>query len=142
MDYAYPVRYFPSDGRIQVRFPDVPEALTEGDDRDDARAQALDGLVAALGSYVKRRLPLPIPSAAKRGQALVALPPLIAAKCALYQAMRARRLTVAGLASRLGAAETTVRRLIDLDHRSHIGEVEAALARLGKRLVVRDLDAA
>jgi antitoxin HicB len=142
MDYAYPVRYFPGDGRIQVRFPDVPEALTEGDDREDARTRALDCLVAALGSYVKRRLPMPTPSAPKRGQPLVALPPLIAAKCALYQAMRARRLTVAGFASRLGVAETAVRWLIDLDHRSHIGEVEAALARLGKRLVVRDLDAA
>jgi antitoxin HicB len=142
MDYAYPVRYFPGDGCVQVRFPDVPEALTEGTDRDDARVQALDCLVAALGSYVRRRLPLPVPSAPKRGQSLVALPPLIAAKCALYQAMRTRRLTVAGFAERLGAAETTVRRLIDLDHRSHIGEVEAALAQLGKRLVVRDLDAA
>jgi antitoxin HicB len=142
MDYAYPVRYFPGDGRIQVRFPDVPEALTEGEDRDDARAQALDCLVAALGSYVKRRLPLPAPSRPKRGQSLVALPPLIAAKCALYQAMRTRRLSVTAFAARLGVAETTVRRLVDLDHRSHIGEVEAALARLGRRLVVRDLDAA
>ena len=142
MDYAYPVRFFAADGRIQVRFPDVPEALTEGDDRDDAEAQALDCLIAALGSYVKRRLKLPAPSAPKRGQALVALPPLIAAKCALYQAMRARRITVAAFAAQSGVAETAVRRLVDLDHRSHIGEVEAALARLGKRLVVRDLDAA
>jgi antitoxin HicB len=73
---------------------------------------------------------------------LVALPPLIAAKCALYQALRSRKLGPVAFATELGVAETAVRRLIDLDHRSHIGEVETALARLGKRLVVRDLDAA
>ena len=142
MDYAYPARFYPEDGSIQVRFPDVPEALTEGDDRKDARVQALDCLITALGSYIKRRLPLPRPSAPKRGQALVALPPLVAAKCALYQALHARKLSPGAFAAELGVAETAVRRLLDLDHRSHIGEVEAALARLGKRLVVRDLDAA
>ena len=40
------------------------------------------------------------------------------------------------LADRLGIRETAVRRLLDLDLRSHIGQVENALAVLGKRLIV------
>ena len=51
-------------------------------------------------------------------------------------------LTTTVLAERLGVPEAAMRRLLDLDHRSHIGEVERALALLGKRLVVEVLEAA
>ena len=50
--------------------------------------------------------------------------------------MRERGLSNAALARQLGSVEGAVRRLIDLDHRSHIGEVEIALHALGQRLVV------
>ena len=39
------------------------------------------------------------------------------------------------LARKLGVTETIVRRLLDLDHRSHIGQVELALEQLEYRLV-------
>ena len=50
--------------------------------------------------------------------------------------MRERGLSNAALARQLGTVEGAVRRLIDLDHRSHIGQVETALHALGQRLVV------
>ncbi len=40
------------------------------------------------------------------------------------------------LAGRLGLSEGAVRRLIDLDHRSHIGQIETALQALGRQLTV------
>lgn len=70
------------------------------------------------------------------------LPPLVAAKLALYEAMRAQRITRTELARRLGLQENAVRRLLDLDHRSHIDQVDRALAALGKRLEVRVLEPA
>ena len=70
------------------------------------------------------------------------LPLLIAAKLALYQAMWEAGLTAVALAKRLDLSEGAVRRLLDLDHRSHIGQVEAALAALGKRLSVEVYDVA
>ncbi len=129
-------------GVVAVRFPDVPEALTEGDDEADALALAVDCLIAALGGYIELRRDIPRPSRRKRGQKAIAVPPLAAAKLALYQAMRDAKLTRVALAERLGVAENAVRRLLDLDHRSHIGQVEAALAVLGKRLVLEVRDAA
>jgi hypothetical protein len=39
-------------------------------------------------------------------------------------------------------AENAIRRLLDLDHRSHIDQVDRALAALGKRLEVRVLEPA
>jgi antitoxin HicB len=69
------------------------------------------------------------------------LPILVTAKLALYEAMRTGKVTNVELARRLGISEGAVRRLVDLDHRSHIGQIETALAALGHRLVV-DIHAA
>lgn len=42
-----------------VRFPEIPEALTEGETEEEARANAVDCLSAALEGYVKAGRPLP-----------------------------------------------------------------------------------
>ena len=123
------------DGAVLVSFPDIPEALTEGATETDALTQARDCLIAAIGGYVGERRPIPSPSPA-HGRALVALPALMAAKVALYGAMRAQGVGNTALAARLGLSEGAVRRLINLDHRSHIGQIEAALHALGQRLTV------
>ena len=137
MIMAYPVNLKrQKDGAILATFPDVPEALTEGESVNEALTEAHDALVAALGGYINERRAIPPPAKAKRRQRLVFLPPLPAAKLALYQAMRDANLTNVALGRRLKITEAAVRRLIDLDHRSHIGQVEEALAALGKRLVV------
>ena len=39
-------------------------------------------------------------------------------------------------------SEGTIRRLLDIDHRSHIGQIDAVLAVFGKRLVVEVQEAA
>ena len=133
---AFPVKLQRDDtGAVLVSFPDIPEALTEGATEGEALAEAQDCLIAALGGYIDARWDVPGPSPA-RGLRLVALPALAAAKIALYRAMRERGLSNAGLARQLGTVEGAVRRLIDLDHRSHIGQVETALHALGQRLVV------
>ena len=133
---AYPVRLETGDeGAVLVSFPDIPEALTEAATEAEALAEAGDCLIAALGGYVDGRRDIPSPSPA-RGRKLVALPALAAAKIALYRAMRERGVSNAALARKLGTVEGSVRRLVDLDHRSHIGQVETALHALGRRLVV------
>jgi antitoxin HicB len=42
-----------------VRFPAIPEALTEGETEDEARANALDCVIMALEGYMKAGKPLP-----------------------------------------------------------------------------------
>lgn len=124
------------DGHVLVTFPDIPEALTEGKSAPEALREAQDALLAALGGYINKRRAIPEASKLKRGQRLVLLPPLPAAKLALYQAMREAGVTNVALGKRLKISETAVRRLIDPDHRSHIGQIEQALAVLGRRLVI------
>lgn len=123
------------DDSFLVSFPDFPEALTEGETETDALVQAQDCLIAVLGGYVGERRGFPRPSAA-RACTMIALPALVAAKIALYDAMYIEGIGNTGLAQRLGLSEGAVRRLIDLDHRSHIGQVEKALLAIGQRLTV------
>jgi antitoxin HicB len=56
--------------------------------------------------------------------------------------MRDARLTQSALAERLGCDPRQVRRLLDLDHNSRLDQLEAALAALGKRLIIEVQDAA
>ena len=133
---AFPVQLDEQEsGGFLASFPDVPEALTEGATMQDALAEAEDCLIAALGGYVEARRKIPVRSPAK-GRPLVSLPALVAAKVALYCAMREQGVGNAALARKLDTVEGSIRRLLDLDHRSHIGQVEAALHALGQRLVV------
>ena len=67
---------------------------------------------------------------------MVPPPVLVAAKVALYNEMRRRKLSNVALAKQLGSVEGTVRRLLDLRHRSHVDQVEAALELLGTRLFI------
>jgi antitoxin HicB len=88
MQFFYPCTVLQSeDGAWQVRFPDVPEALTEGDTEAEAHALAADALLAALGGLVKMKRDIPEPSAADAGPVVV-VPMLQSARLALYQAMR------------------------------------------------------
>ena len=133
MHLAYPVRLDKHADTVVATFPDIPEALTEGATEDDALAEAKDCLLAALGGYVQdgRAIPTPSPGV---GTAEIQVPDLAAAKVALYEAARARRLDTSALALRLGCSVRAARRLLDVDARSRLHEVEAALHRLGEHL--------
>ena len=139
MQYVYPCVLTPEDeGGFFVSFPDVPEALTGSDDRADALEMAEEALGAALSIYVREREDIPVPSAAIAGQAVVSVPAVVAAKLALYTAMRRQGISKVALAERLGLSEGAVRKLCDPDHRSHIGTVEDALRAVGRGLVLGD----
>ena len=139
MRYAYPCVLTPEeDGGFSVSFPDIPEALTCGNDRTESLAMAEEALAVALGAYVQSREDIPVPSVATEDQTLVPVPPVVAAKLALYSAMRRQGITKVALAARLGLSEGAVRKLLNLDHRSHIGHVEKALLSVGRSLVIED----
>ena len=117
-----------------VRFPDVPEALTEGETEAEAHAAALDCLIAALEGYVKlgRLVPRPIPASPEEPRAV--LPSLVTAKLAVYETMLARGWSRPLLAERLGIEETALRRLLDLRHHSDIQAIDRALAAMNAEL--------
>ena len=137
MLYAYPCELTSDDdGGFVVIFPDVPEAITGGEHRAEALELAEDALAAALAGYVHERRDIPAPSEASDGQELVAVPPIVASKLALYSAMRAQGITKVELARRLGISESAVRKLANPDHRSHVSQVQRALRAVGRSIRV------
>ena len=141
---TYPASFLPEESGqgFHVRFPDLPEALTGGTDLLDTQEQAVDCLAEALAGRITRGDAIPDPSKIKRGQYPVSVPLYLAPKLALYLAMRQSGLRNTDLAKRLGVSETVVRRMLDPKHNTKPEKIQAALAMLGKRIVISFDDAA
>src|SRR5436309_7877347 len=134
---AYPAKLTPDpDGGFTVTFRDVPEAITEGESREEALLRAEGALESALAMYIAGKEPLPKASIPKRGEVMVPLSALGMAKTALYDAMREQKVGRAELARRLQWHLPQINRVLDPRHASKMEQVEAALAALGLRLVV------
>ena len=137
MNMSYPVTLKSyKGGQVGVFFADVPEAITAGTNEIEALDRAQDALTVALSSYLEDGRPLPVPSKAKRGQPMVVLPPRVAIKLAIHEAMCEQGVTQAHLGELLGIDGRQVRRILDLDHESKLSQLEAALAALGLRASV------
>jgi len=134
MGYAYSYELLPQpEGGFTVTLPDVPEAITQAESEEDAAAIAEDALITALSFYTDNGERLPRPSPA-HGRRLAYVPPLVAAKLALHDAMVTAGVSNVALARQLGTDEKTVRRLRDPLHQSRINQIDAALRVLGKRM--------
>ena len=121
--YSYPIDIHKERaGGYSVTFPDFDEALTDGDTLAGAVAEAADCLEEALAGRMAR--PSAVPGA------------VLAAKAALYEALREERLSNSAFAAAMGIQESEVRRMLDPRHATRIGRLEEALARFKKRLVV------
>lgn len=141
---TYPANLLPekSSRGFHVRFPDLPEALTGGNDLEETLAEAVDCLAEAIAGRIARGDRIPSPSKVKRGQHLIGVPLSLAPKLCLYLAMRERGMRKTELARRLGVSETVVRRMLDPKHNTKPEKIQTALAALGKRVIVRFEDAA
>ncbi len=138
LNLNYPVTLEPADeGGFVVTFPNVPEAITQGDDEGAALLRAVDALETALSFYTGDGKQLPNAGRPKRGQRTVRPSALACIKLAIYQAMREQGVRKSELARRLGWHMPQVDRLLDLNHASRLDQAEAALASLGHTLEVR-----
>ena len=143
MRYAYPCKIKQgSDGGYPVYFPDVYGANTGGDTYAEAKFQAHDCLTAALRGYIRCDEDLPLPSKVKKGQELIPVPPLVAAKMSIYTAMRRQGISNAALAQQLDLSEAAVKKLVHPDFLTPWSQIDRARELLGCcRLVVEDLAA-
>jgi antitoxin HicB len=130
-------------GGYLITFPDIPEAITQGDSEAEAMVRARDALETALSFYIEKGIPLPRPRKPKgKGVRMVSVCALAAAKLALYSAWLVSGLRKAELARRLGIPRSNVDRLFDLMHNTRLDQIEAALSVFGKALMVDVRDAA
>ena len=120
-----------------MRFPGIPEALTEGVSEAEARANAVDCVLAALEGYMSAGKPLPREGASQAGPDRAVLPSLATAKLAVYETMRQCGWSKSKLAREMGLSENAARRLLDLRHNSQMRLIDQALATMNASLSIR-----
>ncbi len=136
MDYLYPVDIrIDEDGRHVVNFPDLPECHTDGASRAEALIEASDALEEALAGRIFPKEDIPAASP-RRGRPMVAPGARIAAKTALYQALREAGVTKAELARRLNVHHREVRRILDPAHPTSLDRLDQAVTALRHRLTI------
>jgi antitoxin HicB len=137
--FSYPITLTPDavDGGFVVSFIDIPEAISQGDTREEAINAAKDALESALDFYFEDNRTVPIPSKAKRNQAVVDLPTSLAAKVLLLNEMIAQNIRPAELARRMNTSPQEINRLTNTRHKTRIDGIAEALQALGKQLELR-----
>lgn len=130
---AYPIMLEDDDDTVLAMSPDFSELATFGDDREEAVARAVDALEEAIAARIHDRKDIPPPS---RGDVYAILPTLTSVKVLLYQGMREQGIGKAELARRLGWHMPQVDRVLDVEHRSRLDQIDAALGAIGQRLEV------
>ncbi|WP_208433203.1 type II toxin-antitoxin system HicB family antitoxin [Bartonella taylorii] len=142
MEYTYQAKLESDpDGGFIVTFPDVPEAITAGENRAEALENAVEALGLALRSYPMRGLPLPVPQQYK-DLVEVTVDAWNALKLAVVDAFNEANITKTELANRLGKKETEARRILDLNYPTKLQTLEQALSVLGKQVVITIKNAA
>jgi antitoxin HicB len=135
--FVYAARFEPGDeGGVVVSFPDVPEAITQGDGEADAIKQAQEALGLALLTYPRRGLSVPVAKAKGRGLIPIAVEPEVAAKIAVLEAFKRSGISKSELGRRIGKDEKEVRRILDPRHNTKLATLTEALRELGQQLVI------
>ncbi len=129
----YPVKLQDDEGTVLVTFPDFPEAITFGEDEEDALLRAVDALETAIQGRIADREAIP---AASRGKPTVRLSTQATMKVLVYQGMRDAGFSKAALARHLAWNRPQVDRLLDLRHATRIDLIDHAFDRLNMNLVV------
>jgi antitoxin HicB len=131
------------EGGFTVTFPEIGLAATYGATRDEALRRAEDmleeavlGLIAHGDEVPEPRPPLDSGAGDANQRVPIELPAITAAKLEVYRAMREAGLDDAQLAQRLGWPAKKITHIFDGYHAVRLEQLEAALAALGRRLVV------
>jgi antitoxin HicB len=132
--YAVKVTADKRDGGYVVTCRDLPEAITQGESVEDALAEATDALEEAIAGRIDDGRDIPRPTARKRGERTVSVPPSMALKAAVYLAVRDAGISNSELARRLRLDEKEARRILDPHHPTKLPRIEAALAALGRHV--------
>jgi antitoxin HicB len=136
----YPVKLDEAADGVTLTFPDVPEAITDGRDREEALGHAVDALLTAVMIYEADRRAFPLPGKVKAGAPSVRLPITASLKVFLHNAMVEQGMRKIDLMRATGWASPQVDRILDPRYASKVDLIEAALAATGKTVVGRTVN--
>ena len=131
---SYPIELTEDTGGYVVTFPDIPEAMTQGDTLDEALEMAQDVLLIAMDFYFEDKRPVPMPSKAAKGQHTIQLPLSVWAKILVLNELCHQNLQPADVARKMGTRPQDVNHILNLHCTTKIDTIAAALHAVGKEL--------
>ncbi len=108
-----------------ITFPDIPWAVSQGENEPDGRGMALDLLRTALAEHIRKGGPRYSPLQVE-----------------LYRAFQKSGMRKSDLARALGISKTNIDRLFTLSRKSRLDQIEAAFVSFGKRVDIEIRNAA
>lgn len=134
--FDFPALFVKEDDAYVITFPDVPEAITQGENWEDAVYMAQDALRITLDAYIYDWNDLPKPSTPTSEHTMISLPYLVKAKLAVYQHMKENGISKSELCSKLHCDLVQVSNILDLYENTDLSLIESALSVLGKRFAL------
>lgn len=125
------------DGLYSVTFRDIPEAITSGDNLEDAISMAKDALITAMDFYFEDKRKVPMPSKAEKEEHLIELPASVFAKVLLLNTMIEQNISNSELARRIHLSKQEMQRITNLNHLTKIDTISKALSAMNKTLELR-----
>lgn len=132
----YPAIFTKEANGYSVIFRDIPEAITCGDDWEDAMLMAKDALITALDFYFEDQRTVPPPSPAQADDVLIELPASLYAKVLLLNEMVKQKISNVELARRIDVRPQEMQRITNLNHPTKIDTIAKSLSALGKQLIL------
>ncbi|MCQ9328814.1 type II toxin-antitoxin system HicB family antitoxin [Pelistega suis] len=132
----YPAIFTKEANGYSVIFRDIPEAITCGDDWEDAVFMAKDALITALDFYFEDQRTVPPPSPAQADDVLIELPASLYAKVLLLNEMVKQKISNVELARRIDVRPQEMQRITNLNHPTKIDTIAKSLSALGKQLIL------
>ena len=134
--FMYPVTLTPDkkDGGFVVTFPDIPEAITQGETKDECEFNGAEVLSLILEKYIESGRETPLPTQRVKGAHYLA--PDAKVQAALLVRLARGERSLAEVARALETSWPSAKRLEDPRHYPTLKQLEKAAAALGKKLVL------
>lgn len=139
MNIIYPAIISQEDDRYFVTFPDLEEAITEGESLDEALFNAAEVLSLTLEGRMEEEMEIPRPSLIKNSYPIA---PQARVQAALLMRQAKGQYTTAEIARLLGTSWPAVARLEDPHHWPSLRQLEKAAIAIGQQLVISLVPAA
>lgn len=134
MNIRYPAIFDPqSDGGFTVYFPDLDEAITEGDNMEEASFNASDVLTLTLESRIDEKMNIPMPSSIDNAHEIA---PSSKVQAALLVRLCRGNRPISDLARSLETSWPSASRLEDPHHWPNLKQLDRAAEAFGKRLIL------
>ena len=140
-EFVYPARFTRApEGGWNIRFRDLPDAISQAGDDEDAIDVAEGCLQATIEGRLLHAKEIPKPSELRPGEVPVSVPIETATKAALFEAVAASGSSRVALAKALRMDEKEIRRMLDPRHSSKLPRIARVLRALGKELRLTVVD--